>query len=156
MLREGYVSNDTLINPPNCIMDPKACTIHQEAGRLLRDAACEPLTFLPILLRDYLVAGVPRTIRTLLYAFEDPMEEHLPQVTIPILVVCGARDPIVPQEWAERVHRLVPNSQFVTVQGAGHAVNFNSPDRLVSLIRLFLAGASHAEEMKRADSSAAE
>jgi len=93
MLREGYVSNDTLINPPNCIMDPKACTIHQEAGRLLRDAACEPLTFLPILLRDYLVAGVPRTIRTLLYAFEDPMEEHLPQVTIPILVVCGARDP---------------------------------------------------------------
>ncbi len=128
-------------------MDPKACTIHQEAGRLLRDAVCEPLHFLPVLLREYLVAGIPRTIRTLQYAFEDPMEEHLPQVHVPTLVVRGGRDPIVPPEWAERVHQLIPRSQFVTMQGAGHAVNFNSPERLVCLIRSFLPGASHSEDM---------
>ncbi len=119
-------------------MDPKARTIHQEAGRLLLDTPCEPLHFLPVLLREYALAGIPRTIRTLQYAFEDPMEEHLHRVHIPTLVVRGSRDPIVPQDWVEEVNRLLPNSQLVVVQGAGHAVNFNSPDRLVHLVRSFL------------------
>ena len=133
------ITHAILVGPT---MDPKAHTIHQEAGRLLRDAACEPLHFLPVLLREYLIAGIPRTIRTLQYAFEDPMEEHLPQVHVPTLVVRGARDPIVPQEWAEKVHQLIPSSQFVTIPGAGHAVNFNSPERLVSLVRSFLSDTS--------------
>lgn len=119
-------------------MDPKARTIHQEAGRLLLDTPCEPLHFLPVLLREYALAGIPRTIRTLQYAFEDPMEQHLPHVHVPTLVVRGSRDPIVPQDWVEKVNRLLPNSQLVVVQGAGHAVNFNSPDRLVCLVRSFL------------------
>ncbi|GAC1398682.1 MAG: pyrimidine utilization protein D [Ktedonobacteraceae bacterium] len=119
-------------------MDPKARTIHQEAGRLLLDTPCEPLHFLPVLLREYVRAGIPRTIRTLQYAFEDLMEEHLPRVHVPTLVVRGSRDPIVPQDWAEEVDSLLPNSQLVVVQGAGHAVNFNSPDRLVHLVRSFL------------------
>jgi len=119
-------------------MDPKALTIHQEAGRLLRDTPCEPLHFLPVLLREYALAGIPRTIRTLQYAFEDPMEEHLPHVHIPTLVVRGSHDPIVTQDWVEKVTNLLPNSQLVVVQGAGHAVNFNSPDRLVHLVQSFL------------------
>ncbi|GAC1615694.1 MAG: alpha/beta hydrolase [Ktedonobacteraceae bacterium] len=123
-------------------MDPEARTIHQEAGRLLRDAACEPLHFLPVLLREYLIAGIPRTIRTLQYAFEDSMEEHLPSVHIPTLVVRGSRDPIVSQDWAEKVNQLLPNSQLIVVQGAGHAVNFNSPDKLVHIVRSFLHEAS--------------
>jgi pimeloyl-ACP methyl ester carboxylesterase len=119
-------------------MDPNALTIHQEAGRLLRDTPCEPLHFLPVLLREYVRAGIPRTIRTLQYALEDPMEEHLSHVHIPTLVIRGSRDPIVSQDWVEKVNRLLPDSQLVVVQGAGHAVNFNSPDRLVHLVRSFL------------------
>jgi len=134
------IEHAILVSPT---MDPKARTIHQEAGRLLRDVACEPPHFLPVLLRDYLVAGIPRTIGTLRSAFEDPMEEHLPQVHVPTLVVRGARDPIVPQEWVEKVHRLVPKSQLVVVPQAGHAVNFNSPEKLVRIIRSFLHDRSH-------------
>jgi pimeloyl-ACP methyl ester carboxylesterase len=119
-------------------MDPKARTIHQEAGRLLRDTPCEPLHFLPVMLREYILAGIPRTIRTLQYALEDPMEEHLPYVQAPTLVVRGSRDPIVPQDWVEKVNLLLPNSRLVVVQGAGHAVNFKSPDQLVSIVRSFL------------------
>lgn len=119
-------------------MDSEARTIHQEAGRLLRDATCEPPHFLPVLLREYLLAGIPRTIRTLQYAFEDSMEEHLPHVSIPALVVRGSRDPIVSQQWAEQVNQLLPNSHLIVVQGAGHAVNFNSPDKLVHIVRSFL------------------
>jgi pimeloyl-ACP methyl ester carboxylesterase len=119
-------------------MDPKARTIHQEAGRLLMDMPCEPPHFLPVLLREYLAAGITRTLRTLRYALNDPVEEHLPHVHIPTLVVRGSRDPIVPQDWAEKVNLLLPDSQLVVIEGAGHAVNFNAPDQLVSLIRSWM------------------
>lgn len=119
-------------------MDPKALTLHQVAGRLLRDTPCEPLHFLPVLLREYVRAGIPRTIRTLHYAFADPMEEHLPHVHVPTLIIRGSRDPIVSQNWVEKMNHLLPNSQLVVVQGAGHAVNFNSPEKLVHLVQIFL------------------
>ncbi len=129
------INRAILVSPT---MDPNALTIHQEAGRLLRDTPCEPPHFLPVLLREYALAGIPRTIRTLQYAFEDPMEQHLPDVHIPTLVVRGSRDPIVPQDWAEKVNCLLPDSQLIVVEGAGHAVNFNSPERLVQLVQSFL------------------
>ena len=133
------VQRAILVSPT---MDPKAQTIHQEAGRLLHDTFCEPLNFMPVLLREYILAGIPRTIRTLQYAFEDPMQQHLPHVHVPTLVVRGSRDPIVPQDWAEKVNCLLPDSQLIVVEGAGHAVNFNSPERLVQLVQSFLQKAT--------------
>ncbi len=120
-------------------MDPKARSIHQAALRLVLDTPYEPLSFLPVLVREYLAAGLRRTIRTLQYAFADRMEERLPHIQIPTLIVRGARDPIVRQEWTEQVHQLLPDSQLVIVRGAAHAVNFNSPDRLVRIVRSFLS-----------------
>jgi pimeloyl-ACP methyl ester carboxylesterase len=68
---------------------------------LLLDMPCEPLLFLPVLVGEYLAVGPRRTLRTLQHAFADRMEEHLPSVQTPTLIVRGARDPIVRQEWTE-------------------------------------------------------
>jgi 2-hydroxy-6-oxonona-2,4-dienedioate hydrolase len=84
------------------------------------------------------------------------MEEYLPQVHVPTLVVRSSRDPIVLQDWAEKVHGFLPNSQFVVVQGAGHAANFNSPEKLVHISRLFPNGVSVVSSQKPASSSGAE
>jgi 2-hydroxy-6-oxonona-2,4-dienedioate hydrolase len=124
-------------------MDPKAGTIHQLAGRLVINLSREPPCFLPVLVRDFLAAGITCTIRALRYALDDPIEEHLPHVNIPILVVRGSRDPLVSQEWAEKVNQLLPNSQLAVIEGAAHAVNFNAPEQLVSLIRSFTMNISH-------------
>jgi 2-hydroxy-6-oxonona-2,4-dienedioate hydrolase len=129
------ITHAVLIGPT---MDPRARTIHQAALRLLLDAPCEPFSCLPVLLREYATAGLRRTIRTLRYAFEDRIEEHLPHVSVPTLVVRGARDPIVSQTWAEEVNRLLPDSRLVVIEDAGHAVNFNSPKPLVEVIQSFL------------------
>lgn len=130
-----YIERAILVSPT---MDPKARTIHQQAGRLLMDMPCEPLHFLPLLLYEYLEAGVIRTIRTLQYALDDPVEDHLPYIHIPSLVVRGSHDPIVSQEWAEKVNRLLPNSQLAVIEGAGHAVNLDDPEHLVPLIQSFV------------------
>jgi len=130
------ITHAVLVGPT---MDPKARSIHQAALRLMLDLPCEPLLFLPVLVREYLAAGLRRTLRTLQYAFADHMEEHLPCVQTPTLIVRGARDPIVGQDWTEQVHRLLPESQLVVVRGAGHAVNFNAPDTLVRTVQSFLS-----------------
>jgi 2-hydroxy-6-oxonona-2,4-dienedioate hydrolase len=124
-------------------MDPRARTIHQLAGRLLVDLSREPPSFLPVLVRDFLAAGVTRTLRALQYALDDPIEEYLPHIDVPTLVVRGSRDPLVSQEWAEKVNQLLPNSQLAVIEGAAHAVNFNAPEQLVSLIRSFTMNISH-------------
>ena len=101
------------------------------------DLSREPPSFLPVLMRDFLAAGVTRTLRALQYALDDPIEEYLPHIDVPTLVVRGSRDPLVSQEWAEKVNHLLPNSQLAVIEGAAHAVNFNAPEQLVSLIRSF-------------------
>jgi 2-hydroxy-6-oxonona-2,4-dienedioate hydrolase len=134
-----YIERAILVSPT---MDPKARTIHQQAGRLLINLSYEPPAFLPVLVREYLSAGFTCTLRTLQYALDDFIEGHLPHVHIPTLVVRGSCDPIVPQEWAEKVNHLLPDSQLVVIEGAAHAVNFNAPEQLVSLIRSFTESTS--------------
>ena len=130
------ITHVVLVGPT---MDPRARSVHQEAFRVALNMLREPLTFLPVVGREYLAAGLRRTVRTLKYAFADPMEKRLPRVQVPTLIMRGARDPIVPQDWVEELHRLLPGSQLVVVRGAAHAVNFNSPDKLVEIVRSFLA-----------------
>lgn len=134
-----YIERAILVSPT---MDPKARTIHQLAGRLLIDLSCEPPHFLPVLVREFLAAGITCTLRALRHALDDPIEDHLPHMHIPTLVVRGSRDPIVSQEWAEKVTHLLPDSQLVVIAGAAHAVNFNSPEQLVPLIQSFTTSTS--------------
>lgn len=124
-------------------MDPQARTMHRAGARLLLDGLREPLHFLPVLVREYGHAGLRRTIGTLQHAFADRMEERLPLMCMPTLVVRGSRDPIVSQQWVEQVHHLLPNSQLITVPGAAHAVNYNSPQALTHITRRFLSDLPH-------------
>lgn len=55
------------------------------------------------------------------YALADEIEGKLPAVDVPVRVVRGARDPLVPQQWAERVAMLAPHGRLAVVPGAGHA-----------------------------------
>ena len=124
-------------------MDPQVRTIHRAGPRLLLDCLREPVHFLPVLVREYGHAGLRRTIGTLQYIFADRMEEQLPLILVPTLVVRGSRDPLVSQQWVEQVHHLLPNGQLIVVPGAAHAVNYNSPNELASITRRFLSELPH-------------
>lgn len=130
------ITHAVLVGPT---MDQRARTVHQQAFRLALNMFREPFPFLFVAGREYLAAGPRRTVRTLKLAFADRMEEHLPFVRVPTLLVRGARDPIVPQDWVEDVSRLLPQSELVIVPGAAHAVNYNSPDTLATIVRSFLS-----------------
>ena len=122
-------------------MDPQARTAPQEIIRWLLNATREPISLFPIVARDYLDTGFRRFVETLRYALHDRIEEHLPSLCVPTLIVRGAFDTIVPQPWAEEATRLLPQGRLVIIPGAAHDVNYNHPVQLVQAIRKFL-GAS--------------
>ena len=71
---------------------------------------------------------------------EDRIEEKLPHVRVPALVVRGSKDPIVPQRWAEEVARLLPMGRLVVVPGAPHTLVYDAPLELARVVRPFLSG----------------
>jgi 2-hydroxy-6-oxonona-2,4-dienedioate hydrolase len=119
-------------------VDPLGRTALRQIGRLLLDSVREPPSLLPIELLDYLDAGFRRSVRTFRFMLEDRIEEKLPRVSVPTLVVRGSRDPIVPQRWAEEATKLLPVGRLVVIPGATHTANYGAPSDFTRVVRAFL------------------
>ncbi len=119
-------------------IDPKARSALRQIVRWQLDTPREPPSQALIMLRDYMDCGIRRLVRTFRYSLEDRIEEKLPRINVPTLVVRGGSDPVVPQRWAEEATGLLPMGRLVVVPGAGHTVNYNSPLELARVVRLFL------------------
>ena len=136
--RPQLVERAILVGPT---MDARARTLPRQTARLLATGVFEPPGLNVLVAYEYLfVAGPRRTLATAKAALGDPLEEKLPLVAAPTLVVRGSRDLIVPQRWAEEVTRLLPAGRLVVVPAAAHAVNYNSPRELVRIVEAFLGG----------------
>jgi pimeloyl-ACP methyl ester carboxylesterase len=107
---------------------------------LLLDTTREPPSLVAIEGLDLLRAGLVRSWRTFRYALDDPIEERLPRVRVPALVVDGSRDGISPRYWAEEVARLLPYGRLVDLPGTPHAANYSAPAQFARAVRAFLAG----------------
>jgi pimeloyl-ACP methyl ester carboxylesterase len=90
------------------------------------------------MLTDYARAGLKRVIHTIKIALNDRIEDKLPHIFAPTLVIRGEHDAIVPQQWAEDVCRLLPHGQLTVVPRTAHTMNYTSPVVLVAAIRPFL------------------
>jgi pimeloyl-ACP methyl ester carboxylesterase len=135
--RPELVEKLVLVSPT---VDAQARSATRSFARLLLDIPHERPSLALIALVDYLQAGLGRTALTFGYAIQDRIEERLPEVRAPVLVVRGLRDPVVPERWAKEVNRLLPASRLVVIRSAGHAVNHNSPEQLTEVVLGFLNG----------------
>ena len=98
-------------------MDARARTIPRQFARLMLDIMREPPTNPVNYLRDLWVAGPRRGFGTLRYSLDDRIEEKLPRIQAPTLVVRGGIDPIAPQPWVEELTDLLPLGRLVVVPG---------------------------------------
>ncbi len=119
-------------------VDPAARTLRQQFWRWLQNSRNEAASQALIIARDYRDCGVRRLVRTFRYAIDDRIEDKLPSMHLPTLVVRGSRDPIVPQAWAEEVTRRLPHGRLVIIPGFGHTLNYAAPDELVRVVHPFL------------------
>lgn len=68
----------------------------------------------------------------------EPMWGRLPELSMPVLVLCGERDELY-RAHAERIASLIPNSVRRTIPGAGHSVHLEQPTATVAAVNEFLA-----------------
>lgn len=118
--------------------DCHARTFSQQFLRFLLDSPNEDPSLALVLAADYWVAGLERIVRTIQIALEDRIEEKLPHMHLPTLVVRGNLDPLVPQQWAEEVTNLLPNGKLVVIPGVGHTPVYSAPLELTRVTRAFL------------------
>ncbi|MDQ4105774.1 MAG: alpha/beta hydrolase [Actinomycetota bacterium] len=118
--------------------DPRARTAARLITRWLLDVPKESPSQGPIMLRDYRQAGLRRAADVFRRMLEDRIEERLPRIEIPTLVVRGSRDPIVPQRWAEEATDLLPEGRLVVIPGAAHTINYSAPLELSRVVLPFL------------------
>lgn len=66
------------------------------------------------------------------------VSDALRGLTCPGLVVAGGHDTLLPSELGREAHALLPASEFVILESAGHFAPFQAPERFVSLVCDFL------------------
>lgn len=115
--------------------DPAARSRRGQIGRWLVDTLREAKWQAPILLRDVLDARPWRVFATLSHSVRNRIEADLVRVTVPTLVLTGARDPVVPAGWRADAARLVPDARTAAVPGAAHNVATTAPGPVADAIR---------------------
>jgi pimeloyl-ACP methyl ester carboxylesterase len=58
---------------------------------------------------------------------------------LPLLIVWGDRDPIIPVAHAEAAHAQLPSSRLEIFEGVGHLPQLECPGRFVAVLKRFLA-----------------
>jgi pimeloyl-ACP methyl ester carboxylesterase len=81
--------------------------------------------------RDALIARMRQTVR------EDP-RPRLRTIAVPVLLVWGDRDGMIPVANAEDYHRELPDSRLVTFPGLGHVPHEEAPAETVGSVKAFL------------------
>jgi haloalkane dehalogenase len=69
----------------------------------------------------------------------EPYEGKLAGLGVPTLLLWGADDPFAPVAGAHRFQREIPDAQLVIVEGAGHFVYADEPQRCAREVAEFLA-----------------
>jgi len=119
-------------------MDAAARTVPAHAWRVFLDAFREPLSLGPLQVLDWLGTGPRRLVATTRSAFAHTVEDQLPRVGCPALVVRGSRDAIVPQRWAEQVAAGLPYGRLQVVPGGSHAMTYSNPRMLADIVEAFV------------------
>jgi 2-hydroxy-6-oxonona-2,4-dienedioate hydrolase len=137
--RPKRVERMVLIGPT---VDRHGRTLLEQARRLMVDISGEPISSILTQTRDYWACGPRRTVGTMRRALADRIEEKLPHLRTPTLIVRGANDPIAPQGWCEELARLLLHGRLVVIPKAPHATNYAAPAALASIILEFMSDRS--------------
>ncbi|MGN6665240.1 MAG: alpha/beta fold hydrolase [Solirubrobacterales bacterium] len=65
--------------------------------------------------------------------------------SLPLLIVWGENDPIIPVEHAREAHEHLPGSQLAIFEDTGHVPQLERPGRFIAVLERFLAATEPAE-----------
>lgn len=130
--RPDLVGGLVLLGP---VTDPAARSALRQAARLTADVVIEPPRCAALQLREYARTGLRWYLRTLPHMLAYPIEERLRDVTVPVVVVRGSRDPIAPSGFVHRLAAAAPDARVVEVAGGAHVVMWSRPEVVAAVVR---------------------
>lgn len=96
-------------------------TLKQQTWRMVQDLATgKPLIAMVLGVYEYIKAGPRWFIKKLKPTLEHRIEDCLPNVKQPTLVLCGSKDRVTPPEWCYQVAHTLPNGELTVLGGPGH------------------------------------
>lgn len=101
-------------------VNPEERTAKEQAMRMIQDLGNARVSVLVKGAIAYAKTGPGWFIEKLGPTLEHRIEDALPRVTQPTLVLRGSEDPVSPRAWSEQVASLIPESTQAEVQGHGH------------------------------------
>src|SRR5690349_16549153 len=110
---------------------PLAKGLAQMAGAGSR----EPPGLVPIAMEDYARYGLLPSLRLARSMLKYPIVDRIRRLTLPTLIVKGARDPLVNEAVITREAVALPHLTAVVIDGAAHAVNYSHPEQLANVVR---------------------
>jgi len=120
-------------------VDPQRRSARRQLLDGLRDAAREPGSLLARTACDDVRFGATALLATARSALADRIEERLPLITQPALVVRGERDGFVGQTWAQTAAALLPRGQLVVVPRQPHTVHYTRPDLVARMVETLVS-----------------
>ncbi len=69
----------------------------------------------------------------------DYLNEVLPQIKVPVLIVVGRQDKFTPVAKAEEMHAAIPGSKLIVIEDAGHMPNLEHATEFNEIALDFLA-----------------
>ena len=70
----------------------------------------------------------------------DHLEEKLPRVRVPTLVMRGEWDALASKRWVELLAASAPFGHHLTLPGGGHAINYDAVEPTAGIVKRFVAG----------------
>jgi pimeloyl-ACP methyl ester carboxylesterase len=64
---------------------------------------------------------------------------------MPVLIIWGARDPIIPAHHGEHAHEAMPGSRLEVFDGIGHMPQLEAPGRFIAVLERFLSETEPAQ-----------
>jgi 2-hydroxy-6-oxonona-2,4-dienedioate hydrolase len=119
-------------------VDPEQRLARRQFLRALSDSAHEPVSLLALAAHDGAVMGLRALLSTARSALADRIDERLPMIEQPTLVIRGGEDRFVSTAWAAQVAALLPCGRLVVVPGEPHAVHYTRPELVEALVRELL------------------
>ena len=114
----------------------------RQFGRLVVDATLERPSLIPLSISDTFLTRRRVVRQNFRASLAHHLEERIPLVSVPILILRGEHDPLVPRRWARQLVTAAPRAHLFEVTGAAHACHHGRPRVVAELLVDAIAGAS--------------
>ncbi|MCX8181953.1 MAG: alpha/beta hydrolase [Candidatus Methanomethyliaceae archaeon] len=69
------------------------------------------------------------------------LSENLSRISVPVLIITGTEDQIIPPSYAERLASEIPGARLVKIEQCGHIPHEEKPKEFLSVVTAFLGSA---------------